>query len=713
MSVFLQKALRYAASGWSVFPCQPKTKIPATPHGFKDATTDPARIRAWWDEEPAYNVAIATGEVSGLFVLDVDEKPGRTVEEAVELLPKIPDCPTVRTGGGGRQFFFKFPVGSGLSISGGRLGLGVDTRGNGGYVVAPPSIHNKTERTYEWIDSDDVTLPECPQWIVDRLAKQTRGAVQLASERISGGRHDALMTAAALMRSSGFVPAEIEAALFKVRDRLDLSDGRVIEDREIQNIAQWCGDKGVGDVNIESVMHGKECARSLAQARGGALAEMISEPGISDPGPFPPELLNVPGIVNEWTAHADRTCNKRQPEMALGSVLAACGAVIGRRLMTSDRNRANLYCLGLCGSGGGKENTRQIIKNVLMASYHGRGGERAKKILGPEDLASDAGLITSLVADPVRLFQLDEFGKMLEMLSAPRAPAHLAAIVQTLLRLYTAAQSMYLGKAYASGENPEIDRPHACIYGTGIPEQTWQALGSKSAVDGMLARLLIFQATDNLPPTIDRTEIEDPPAALVDRISDWLQAVDATAHSKGPTAIVPYTSEAKSLLREFQEECDGMILQMGGHPLGVLWTRANQKARQLSLIHAWSDAWWKGQPVAAIGYESAAWGRKLSDYLTRSMVWHANRNLAGSSSESDLKTVLRYVEEGGRKGRTKRDLVRRFQRLGTRGLEEVFLLALAGEQVVKQLHVSEGTHKPTTTYYLPHLAPVMMDPAEE
>ena len=74
-NVFLQAALGYAARGWHVFPCHPRTKIPATTHGFKEATTDPEQIREWWQEDPAFNVAIATGELSGLFVLDVDETP--------------------------------------------------------------------------------------------------------------------------------------------------------------------------------------------------------------------------------------------------------------------------------------------------------------------------------------------------------------------------------------------------------------------------------------------------------------------------------------------------------------------------------------------------------------------------------------------------------------------------------------------------------------
>lgn len=81
----LAAALRYASAGWPVFPCTPDGtaapdhKAPLTAHGFKDATTDPARIRAWWHRWPDANVAIATGE-PGPDVLDVDNHDtGRSI----------------------------------------------------------------------------------------------------------------------------------------------------------------------------------------------------------------------------------------------------------------------------------------------------------------------------------------------------------------------------------------------------------------------------------------------------------------------------------------------------------------------------------------------------------------------------------------------------------------------------------------------------------
>ena len=57
----LKHAQWYAGHGLPVFPCKPKDKVPATPHGCKDATTDPEQVAAWWDGIHLYNVGIATG----------------------------------------------------------------------------------------------------------------------------------------------------------------------------------------------------------------------------------------------------------------------------------------------------------------------------------------------------------------------------------------------------------------------------------------------------------------------------------------------------------------------------------------------------------------------------------------------------------------------------------------------------------------------------
>jgi len=567
-------------------------------------------------------------------------------------------------------------------------------------VVAPPSVHPHGP-TYEWIDTEEgQEPPECPSWIVDALRKQAAGSKQLASAKIKGGRHDALMLYAALMRNMGATPAEIEAALRVFIGRLDLSDGRVIEDREIRSVAQWCGDKGMSDVNVENCLHGSSVRDTLLLNAKGAAAELVAEPGVENPGNFPADLLNVPGIVNEWCDYINRTSHRRQPELALAAVLVACGALIGRRLQTVTGGRANLYALGLCETGGGKDRARSAVKEVLCAAA-------ADELIGPEDFASESGLVSSLVAAPVQLFQVDEIGKLLAAIANPRAGSHLVGIVSALLKLYSSAGTVYKGKAYAdAAKNPVINQPHVCLYGTAVPDQAWQALGATSVEDGLLARLWVFQASDNKPPR-QRPEKGAMSSALVAAIRAWNMATPRGLANSNPDPVtVGRTPEAEAVFSNLEEECDALESRMGDSPLRKLWTRTLQKADQLSLVYAWSV-----NPDAPKVDESAAvWACKVAEHLTRAMIWEGSRHLAGSQIESDLKAVVRYVHESGKEGRTRSDIVRRFQRIGKRGLGEIMDLAEAGKRVTVRTAVSEGALKPTTTYVCPEF---VMGPSDD
>lgn len=145
----LKQALAYAARGWLVFPCKPGEKTPDTAHGFKDATTDPAVIRAWWLANRARNVAIATG-APGPDVLDVDVKPDGSGFAAFNRL-KAAGLLTgaqalVSTPSGGLHAYY---AGTGQPC--GRLPRHwLDFKAAGGYVLAPPSmVHG---RPYDLLD---------------------------------------------------------------------------------------------------------------------------------------------------------------------------------------------------------------------------------------------------------------------------------------------------------------------------------------------------------------------------------------------------------------------------------------------------------------------------------------------------------------------------------------------------------------------------------
>jgi hypothetical protein len=144
-----QAALHYAERGLYVFPLVPRDKKPLTEHGYKDATADPAIIHAWWQRWPDANIGLDCGR-SGLVVIDLDGAEGlhswATLAVALELNQKTR---AARTGGGGLHLYFAAPDGVHIGNSAGKLGEHIDVRGEGGYVVMPPSIH-PNGNPYEW-----------------------------------------------------------------------------------------------------------------------------------------------------------------------------------------------------------------------------------------------------------------------------------------------------------------------------------------------------------------------------------------------------------------------------------------------------------------------------------------------------------------------------------------------------------------------------------
>ena len=117
--------------------------------GFKVATTDPRQIEAWWRKWPDANIGIATGAMSGIVVIDVDGANGlaflKTLVDQHEPLPRTAIVKTAR----GWHFYFALPAQCTLIPC--STGNGLDVRGDGGYVVAPPSRH-ASGHVYQWCD---------------------------------------------------------------------------------------------------------------------------------------------------------------------------------------------------------------------------------------------------------------------------------------------------------------------------------------------------------------------------------------------------------------------------------------------------------------------------------------------------------------------------------------------------------------------------------
>ena len=163
-----QAALDYLARGWSVIPVRERAKRPAVPwKRYQRKCVTEKTLHDWFRRSPDFNVAIVTGGLSGLVVLDVDPRHGgneslRDLEREHGALPNTMES---ITGGGGRHVYFSHP--GGVVKNRTNIEPGIDLRGDGGCIVAPPSVHPSGKR-YRWKRGhapEDVSLAPLPDWL--------------------------------------------------------------------------------------------------------------------------------------------------------------------------------------------------------------------------------------------------------------------------------------------------------------------------------------------------------------------------------------------------------------------------------------------------------------------------------------------------------------------------------------------------------------------
>lgn len=176
----LHQALAYAERGFSVIPIKPGDKKPLIPWTeFQKRRATDEEITSWWSMNPNANIGIVTGEISNLFVVDIDTDEGRSNIDAI--ISDSVVCPTVTTPRGGQHLYFKYPAGTKITI-GANVIPGSDFRGNGGFVVAPPSV-NGNGKSYDWLlNINDTPLCDLPGAYINIIStlKQTGNICKVA-----------------------------------------------------------------------------------------------------------------------------------------------------------------------------------------------------------------------------------------------------------------------------------------------------------------------------------------------------------------------------------------------------------------------------------------------------------------------------------------------------------------------------------------------------
>ena len=379
-----------------------------------------------------------------------------------------------------------------------------------------------------------------------------------------------------------------------------------------------------------------------------------SQPDAQTPKPvdFPFECLRPAGLLAEIVDYTLAKSMYPQPELAIAGAIALLATITGRKVKSEFGTRTNVYVLGLAPSGAGKEQARKTNKELLNAA----GGDH---LIGPERIASSAGLTSFVASQLSPLFQLDEVGRLLATMkgSAGSAP-HLFNIGTILMQLFSSSDQVWIGDAYADAKKtPKIDQPHAVVYGTAVPDGFWDGMTKDSISDGLLGRMMIFESNGYVSKT--RPKAIEPSESLIHSIRWWIDFQPGGNMSREFAQPITATHSSDALER-FESHLDAIDerKKADGVEGAALWSRAGEKVAKLALLFAISRQ--RETEEIVIGVEDVNLAIKLSNWLTRRMLEKAGLHVSFNDTEASRKKLFRVVAESGGRMRLS-ELTRRTQ----------------------------------------------------
>lgn len=731
----LDEALRYAGRGWAVLPLV--GKFPLCEHGSKDATTDEGIIRGWFARWPSANVGIATGSASGIYVIDEDAGGYATIASL-----GLPPTLTVKTGSGGRHFYFELPAGVVLGNTSKKLGPGVDSRGEGGYVVAPPSLHPDTGKPYTWI-ATGAELAELPASIVALLTKAktaptapttpaSKAVVMFGGgvgdgwrsdaeerarrylDRIDGavsgnGGHNQTMRAASALVNGFALPVEAARGLLYDWNRrcsppwsekeLEHKLTDAAKDGTFHGLAFGCLREKPLTHNSPSSGGLKELVKSLNAEDSVQDDGFLSLPSTAEMGEIktPSEIFEPYGLIARiagWTAKtAQRPCR----EANVASAIATVSALLGRSWMDRSGLFGALYVFALAPTGYGKEAGRQCTDRLLnKAGLENR--------IGSGDFTGDAAITKQLKEFPVKIFNTDEVGKTLAKLNAKNAGSHQGDVIPTLMKIFGLAHqgSVFRGKAYAEKDTVVIDEPYAVISATSTPGQFWRGLAGADVEDGFINRLVIIEANGDRPMEQEVSNVDrEPPLDIVEsakRIAaGYVWPGVGNVPDVSPT-LVECTSDAATFLKKVGHLCDERMKKFPKED--AYWVRAKEQVKRLSMVAAlgaWSEQ--PGNDVPMIEHRDVQWAWAIVSWSILNTISKIHENVAESEEGRLAKQIVVFVYEGGAEGRTKSQITRRFSGAGNMVRRNALETAVESGELVAVKTRADGDKEKTTYWH--------------
>lgn len=680
--------------------CISPGKHPSTKHGLRDASDDPDVIVNLFKGKPSPNLGVATGPVSGIFVLDVDGPMG---EASLAKFPPLPETLTSTTGRG-RHLFFRYPEGIKVFTRSSKFASGLDVRGEGGYVVAPPSQHYSGAQ-YQFLDPD-MPIADAPDWLIEITSQRAekRNYTHTNTNELSEGWsvddvRDMLAYIDPDVTYSDWI--EIGMALHAGGHSLALWDEWSQRGTKYSpgcTIPHWKSFKHNGGVSFGTLVHTAQMngwkpqrdepisledhpAREfLLRVREAFTLVPEKQGGLRDNLNFI-DPLKLPGLIGDTVREIVDTAIKPQPELAMMNVLAALGAVYGRRYCSPMDTRTNIYFIGVGVTGCGKDHSRRYIKRLLLETD-------LEMLLGGEDIISGQGILTDVHLRPSQIMHIDEYGMMMEAMSDERAAPHLRAANKVLTQLYSTSSGIYIGGQYADAktERVRIPYPNLCIYATTTPERYLEALTRSMISSGELNRYIILRTKVDMPDRQRLVGKSEPSESIVSAWSTLYPGPRMNCASIAPPPIlVSWTG------------LDDRIWEMGlfedkkmasSRMSGALWMRYRENVIKIAMIFAIT----RNTIVPVINGDDLDIAEAIVRQAVEYIVQMCDTNIEETKHARDCKIVINTLRDNGG-SLSQVELTRKTKGYTVKQRDEVLQsLMMQGEIVVD---VVKGVGRPT------------------
>lgn len=598
--------------GFSVIPLRrDKTPLLAWQEFQTRRPTD-GELEEWFVHRwPEANIGIVTGTLSGLVVVDADGDAGLAWMR--EHLPVTGVY--VRTGKGWHGYF-RHPGGNVRNR--GRIAPEVDIRADGGYVVAPPSVH-ASGALYEW-----QFTPGLDGW--DALAEYQLKEASGDGSPLACSGFD-LSGVNTLLTTAPVEPGQRNVTLARLAGQW-LAQGMEAETCLLAALG-W-------NSTLSSPLPPEEVRRTVdsvcrAEARNHPArtavppsVEPLAAATEEDSG-WPELLLHPGGLLEDLMAYIIKASAVSHPVFALAGAVAAVGTLAGQKWMTETGLRTNVYCLALGYSGAGKDSPQSALPQIFQRS-------RAAECLGGNALTSDAALLRYLQAESKArsLFLLDEIGLLL---TAMKRPGSYAAEIPSLLMKLFSGTDRGFSKHYANNANDvDVRWHHLSLYGASTPDRFWDSLTRGEATDGFLARCLVFESRHEVERPRARTDVTVPASLLdaVNALADFMPPVTIAEGNLRPVPAPVVINKTADAERGFYQWADRYHELRNAHlrddeGLSSIYGRAAEHAHKLALIHAVSL---RGAAPEAVDAEDVAWACALVDQVVGNLARRIGENIA-------------------------------------------------------------------------------------